>query len=300
MRGTLSINDSFSSAMEDFAIATNLAVVVVDIQGNEVSSRFNFSSLCNKIRTHDYLYSNCKNCDRLGGLNSLKNQGIGFYRCHAGLVDFSVPLLVKGDLLGFIQCGQAKIEETDQLPLINNRIDSHLIDKELHELYKETETTKLSRLFSCANTLKSLSDSSLSNNFDLDKTRNPITVIENAELNKLENRLRIEEAINYICKNLSNKITLEMVSSHVNLSPYYFSRLFKLYTNLGLSKFVNKQRLNSAKIILQNKSLSISAVSKKCGFHGTSYFIRQFKLEHHVTPHEYRQSIMINSKHNTN
>lgn len=290
----LSIKESFFNAMEDFANATNLAVVVVDIDGNELSPRFNFSFLCNKIRKQEHLYDHCKNCDRLGGLNALKNQDVGFYRCHAGLVDFSVPLLVKGKLIGFIQCGQAKVDDIDELPLISDRIelDSVFMDTELKQLYKETETIKLSRLIACAKTLKTLSEVAISDDFELDRTNSEIVVMKSSELNSLESKLKIEEAINYINNNLFNTLSLELVASHVNLSTCYFSRLFKAHTKIGLNKYVNKQRLSSAKRILKNKQLSINAVSQKCGFQSPSYFIRQFKLEYNVTPQEYRQNLL--------
>ncbi len=51
----------------DFAKATEMAVVVVNIHGEEISERFNFSEFCQKIRQDPELYSQCMLSDKKGG-----------------------------------------------------------------------------------------------------------------------------------------------------------------------------------------------------------------------------------------
>ncbi|MDI5405203.1 PocR ligand-binding domain-containing protein, partial [Salmonella enterica subsp. enterica serovar Lubbock] len=40
--------------------------------------------------------------DRCGGLEASKSDQPCIYRCHAGLTDFSIPLVIAGHLVGFV------------------------------------------------------------------------------------------------------------------------------------------------------------------------------------------------------
>ena len=81
---------------QDFAQATSLAVVVVNIHGDEISELFNFTPFCQLMRQHPEHSGRCRMSDRCGGLEASKNDQLCIYRCHAGLTDFSIPLVIAG------------------------------------------------------------------------------------------------------------------------------------------------------------------------------------------------------------
>lgn len=56
---------------QDFAQATSLAVVVVNIHGDEISELFNFTSFCQMMRRHPQLSTRCRMSDRCGGWKPL-------------------------------------------------------------------------------------------------------------------------------------------------------------------------------------------------------------------------------------
>ncbi len=51
---------------QDFAQATSLAVVVVNIHGDEISELFNFTPFCQMMRQHPQLSTRCRMSDRCG------------------------------------------------------------------------------------------------------------------------------------------------------------------------------------------------------------------------------------------
>ena len=53
---------------QDFAQATSLAVVVVNIHGDEISELFNFTPFCQMMRQHPQLSTRCRMSDRCGDL----------------------------------------------------------------------------------------------------------------------------------------------------------------------------------------------------------------------------------------
>ena len=73
---------------QDFAQATSLAVVVVNIHGDEISELFNFTPFCQLMRQHPQHSTRCRMSDRCGGLEASKSDQPCIYRCHAGLNRF--------------------------------------------------------------------------------------------------------------------------------------------------------------------------------------------------------------------
>lgn len=53
---------------QDFAQATSLAVVVVNIHGDEISELFNFTPFCQLMRQHPQHSTRCRMSDRCGAL----------------------------------------------------------------------------------------------------------------------------------------------------------------------------------------------------------------------------------------
>ena len=94
------------SIMQDYTNATSIACIFVDIQGKERSSKYNFTKFCHFMRSVPEFRSKCYQCDLCGGLETFKNRACCPYRCHAGLVDFSIPVVYENQLHGFIVSGQ--------------------------------------------------------------------------------------------------------------------------------------------------------------------------------------------------
>ena len=105
---------------------------------------------------------------------------------------------------------------------------------------------------------------------------------------------KMKKALRYIDAHLSDDLRLEDVASHVYLSPYYFSKLFKKYQGIGFNAWVNQQRMASARELLCHSDWSIASIARNLGFSQTSYFCKVFRQTYQVTPQAYRQKINEN------
>ncbi|MEL7564529.1 MAG: helix-turn-helix domain-containing protein [Dehalobacterium sp.] len=101
---------------------------------------------------------------------------------------------------------------------------------------------------------------------------------------KNRNRQIFESAVNYIHHNYQKNITLEDVSKHVHISPYYFSHGFKDFTGMGFVEYLKKVRIEEAKKLLLSTNLSIRTICKRVGYGDPNYFGRVFKSVMGVTP----------------
>ncbi len=99
----------------------------------------------------------------------------------------------------------------------------------------------------------------------------------------------IKDAKAFIDKNYGRDITLEDVSREVFVSPYYLSKLFKDITGSNYIEYITNKRVNAAKKLLKNESLSIKEICAKVGYGDPNYFSRLFKKVEGVTPTEYRE-----------
>lgn len=95
----------FEEIMANWASATGLATVAVGIDGEYISDCYNFTEFCVGLtRGSAEGKRRCERCDR---------EGNGVYRCHAGLIDFGIDLVVNGEKLGSVIGGQVLPEHPD-------------------------------------------------------------------------------------------------------------------------------------------------------------------------------------------
>lgn len=109
-------------------------------------------------------------------------------------------------------------------------------------------------------------------------------------LTKPNNSNIVDETIAYINEHLCENITLELLSSRVSLSPFYFIRLFKRETGFTPHEYIIESRINSAKFLLKNTNISIKEICFRTGFASESAFCSTFKKRVKYTPSAYRNS----------
>ena len=100
----------------------------------------------------------------------------------------------------------------------------------------------------------------------------------------------IISAKSYIAEHFGNEITLEDVSQAVNVSPNYFSKLFKDETGSNFIDYLTELRIEKAKQILADGNTGNKEICYQIGYSDPNYFSRIFKKIVGVTPTEYRAS----------
>lgn len=102
---------------------------------------------------------------------------------------------------------------------------------------------------------------------------------------------RLEQAFAYIRENYDKKITLEEAANLAYMSPNYFSAYFRKVTGKSLRDYLTEQRVEKARHLLKNSSLSLQEIEQECGFTNTSNFYRIFKKKTGVSPGEMRKKV---------
>lgn len=102
----------------------------------------------------------------------------------------------------------------------------------------------------------------------------------------------ISKAKAYIDQNFSRELSLDEVSRNVNISPYYFSKLFKEEAGENFIEYLTRVRITHAKELLRNPALSIKEICVMSGYSDPNYFSRIFKKQEDLTPSEYRERML--------
>lgn len=101
----------------------------------------------------------------------------------------------------------------------------------------------------------------------------------------------VAKARAYIDENYQKDISLDEVSRLVDISPYYFSKLFKQEQGENFIEYLTRIRMHNARRLLKNQSYSIKEICAMCGYSDPNYFSRIFKKYEGATPSEYRERL---------
>ncbi|MEF2093759.1 PocR ligand-binding domain-containing protein [Bacillus sp. CFBP9009] len=120
-----------------FSDATCFGVIIADQQGIPVTMPSNFTSFCNHMRSSQEGLQCCVLSDQKVGLIAAKQAKPILHYCHSGLVDIAAPIILNGEYLGSVLCGQVLLENRDEKHVmqIREKIKHIPIDQELIQLY---------------------------------------------------------------------------------------------------------------------------------------------------------------------
>jgi AraC family transcriptional regulator len=89
---------------------------------------------------------------------------------------------------------------------------------------------------------------------------------------------------------LARDLSLTELAAVVGYSPDHFARLFKRAFGVSPYQYVLERRIERAKSLLRQRSLSIADVAVRCGFASQAHLHLAFKARTGITPGAYRKS----------
>ena len=100
----------------------------------------------------------------------------------------------------------------------------------------------------------------------------------------------IRKTVDYIRDHLAEDLTLESIARIAQLSPNYFSSLFRRITGQALWDYVTARRIEHAMQLLDlDNGQTVLDIAACCGFNNTANFNRMFRKYAGCTPSEYRR-----------
>lgn len=103
----------------------------------------------------------------------------------------------------------------------------------------------------------------------------------------------------YINENISGNITLESICEYFYISKSNLISMFQREFGYTPHKYIMDKRIEAAKKLLKNESLTVAEVAKRVGFEGEKYFYSAFKNVTMETPGQYRRKAQRASANNS-
>lgn len=100
----------------------------------------------------------------------------------------------------------------------------------------------------------------------------------------------VRQAVALMESNLEEQLSVPMVAGTVGVSQRKLERLFQKYMGCSVVSFYQLMRLQYARVLLTNTSMSVREVSIACGFNSLSYFSKLFGVHFGKKPREYREA----------
>jgi len=107
---------------------------------------------------------------------------------------------------------------------------------------------------------------------------------------KTQDEGRINHIFEYVQTYFQENISLDDISSEVNLTPPAFCRFFKRMTHLTFTEFLNEYRIAHACKLLQQEDMLIVDIADNCGFQTLSHFNKKFLKITGLTPSHFKEN----------
>jgi AraC family transcriptional regulator len=101
---------------------------------------------------------------------------------------------------------------------------------------------------------------------------------------------RLKQVIEYIRANIDRDLSLEKLAELVQMSTFYFARLFKQSTGYTPHQYIIRCRIDRAEYLLKQGNLSIVEICQQVGFQSQSHFTQLFRKYKGITPKKYREN----------
>jgi len=101
---------------------------------------------------------------------------------------------------------------------------------------------------------------------------------------------KLVDVIELMENNLEEPIELDELASFVDVSRRQLERMFHKYLNCSPSRYYLKLRLDRARQLLKQSSMSIVEISAACGFVSTPHFSRCYRKHLGISPRDERKS----------
>ncbi|WP_169734768.1 sensor histidine kinase [Desulfitibacter alkalitolerans] len=140
---------------ESFSTSTDLATALVDRVGNPINHGMsNYTDLCKKLHSNHLGRECCMFSNFIAGQKSRLLGRPYIYKCHVGLVEISVPIIVENQFLGNMIAGQVKLTQNESSDIEKMPSPINWLKKPDYQvLYDKIQAVSRKKLEAISNTL---------------------------------------------------------------------------------------------------------------------------------------------------
>ena len=264
--------------LQDFHDLTKLTLTLYDPEGEWILSYpTKENCFCHYIKTSPEGAALCDASDRASFEAAKASGECVIYKCHAGLIEATAPIVSDGFTIGYLMMGQvANAASPEQLQsLIEHALHKYHLNEAENDSWKQyaaaTPCISDTQIHAAARIMEAC-----------------ISSILYKKLISIEKQ-QFEQNINtYILNHLTEDLSVDRLCEHLHLSRRKLYEYSEEFLHCSIAKYIKKMRLQHAQTLLSETNLPISTISEQCGFSDYNYFCRIFKQENGMSARSYR------------
>lgn len=203
--------------------------------------------------------------------------------CFVGLNTFSIPVMDGAHHVATLVCGQVFLKRPSERDFekMASKLSVGMSNdwaKKVRKTYFQTPTISLEKFIAIA---------ALASDF---AEHLPEKALRYSMSTSTPEHRAVSSAKKYIQTHLEESLSLDQVLRHVNVSRFYFCKIFKQCTGVTLTEYIARVRVDKAKTLLIEPSLRVSDIVFATGFGSIAQFNNVFKRLVGMSPTEYRVS----------
>jgi AraC-like DNA-binding protein len=205
-------------------------------------------------------------------------------KCFAGLNESAVPVRVGENVIGHLQTGQVLLQAPTEagFKAIKRHVPAEAPAAQIQKIrtaYFATRVVTRPQFESVVRLLSIFAQhlASLSNQMMVQQSTSESPVVAKAR--------------NFIAERFSGEISVADVARAVNMSTFYFCKVFKAGTGLTFTNYLARLRVESVKQHMLNTHTRISEAAFAAGFQSLSQFNRVFRRIAGESPSAYRDRL---------
>lgn len=249
-----------------------------ELNGHDIDIRKDKTAFCKEINRTEEGHARCVACDEKAASVCTQKKQPYHYRCHAGICENLIPIIVGGEVISFLGFGQLLDESSIEKQWRDTKksLDWYKGNlKHLHELFLQMPVFSKKNTIALTNVLDMVAPYMISNGYIGQKDYSDIQ------------RLEL-----YIHRHYNEKITLDRMSYDLNIGKTKICSLSKKLSNgKNLTFLVEELRINDAKKLLATTDIPIIDVANLVGYDDYNYFIKVFKKNTGTTPLKFRKGV---------
>lgn len=264
--------------LQDFHDLTKLTLTLYDPEGEWIFSyptKENY--FCNCIKTSPEGAALCEASDRASFEAAKASGECVIYKCHAGLIEATAPIVSDGFTIGYLMMGQvANAASPEQLQsLIEHALHKYHLNEAENDSWKQyaaaTPCISDTQIHAAARIMEAC-----------------ISSILYKKLISIEKQQFEQNISTYILNHLTEDLSVDRLCEHLHLSRRKLYEYSEEFLHCSIAKYIKKMRLQHAQTLLSETNLPISTISEQCGFSDYNYFCRIFKQENGMSARSYR------------
>lgn len=270
--------ESLEELLKNFYLAVGIRISIFDDSFNLVTEYpAEAPDICRNIRACEEGLRACHECDHAAFLRAKGMHKAHTYICHAGITEAIAPIQLDGGILGYAILAHLmpseNYEETvkevcarcGKFSLTPDEVRTHLMKLKRYsrpEIYADMKLLEILAAYLQMSRMAQWKNDNISH--------------------------RINEFIEH---NLSSPLNSAVLCKHFFISRTKLYEICMQAFNMGISSYITCKRIERAKELLRDETLSVSEVGSMVGVDDYNYFCKLFRKKTGCAPGKYRKSL---------